>query len=437
MKSLIPITLALVSFLSTEKLSANDAKAVSGKAPQEDQFGHQRHTFFNFIFQDLEHSKLMLDWQENVTYKPAKLLEYQQHYGFEPGVTISGGFVGNWLKEKTNIVAPPFGGLFPILSRHPGERGNIANESDRWLVSNAAFAATIQPTSWFRFYTQYEYSEIEFPGQEDWTWRKYFGMIGDLDKFPVYGYFGRNTGDFGWMDGYNPFTNTVNNHYFRIEADEPMIGVGYKKGNFHLVGNVLPSGRHLRVADTEKTEGFNNGTISASYLFEGDEQSLLVGGSYLYSSMYNSSIAHHPDHPSFGPSRETPLSRNGVWDIYAEATWRDTRLGVEHTRTIEPFPATDFDISATTIQAAQDFYLAGMPTTVSASYGIGRHGEDGTPWEKQTQFILGIETDVTPNFSLSAEWVRNEGFVPLINITRVSNADVQADAFVIGGKINF
>lgn len=379
----------------------------------------------------------MLDWQEDVTEKPLKILEYEQRQGFQPGVTVSGAFWGNYLREQTNRVMPPFGGLFPILSRFPNERGNINRVSDRWVVSNAAFATTVQPTDWFRFYSQIEYSEVEFPGQEDWTWRKYFGIIGNLERFPVYLTYGRNTGDFGWMDGYNPFTHSVNNHFFRVESDQPIIGIGFKKGGLHIIGNLIHSGRQIRVADTSDVDGYSNGSINATYTFGDCDRYLKIGAGYLHNTIYNSVIAHHPDTPTEIASRQTTLIRNPAYDVYAEWKRDNLSLGVERTATLENWPATDFTVAATTFQAKYDFHLGCKPTRLSAVYGIGRQGPDGEQYERLTQFVLGLETEITPYFSLSAEWVRNEAFVPLINIRRVSVADVTANALIAGGKVTF
>ena len=115
--------------------------------------------WLGFIYQDFDYSKTILDWQEDVTGKPLKILEAAQAGLPEaPGVVVSGAFWGNYLTESTNKP-----GKFPILSRFPDERGNIATSSDRWVASNAAFGITARPIDWITFYSQYEYTEVEFP----------------------------------------------------------------------------------------------------------------------------------------------------------------------------------------------------------------------------------------------------------------------------------
>jgi len=390
-----------------------------------------------FLQQDFAYSHAILDWQENVTNKPLKILEFgAEGVPAAPGLLVSGAFWGNYLHETTDTA-----GKFPILSRFPDERRNRTNSGDRWLVSNAAIALTARPVSWFTGYAQYEFTEVEFPGQEDWQFRRIFGMIGDLDRSPFYAYFGRNVVDFGWLDGYNPFTHTVNNHFFRTDSDDPVIGIGYAKGGLHIAGTLIPSGRHLRVADTEETNGWDNGAINASYTFGDRDESgreLRIGGGYLHSTIYNNDVPHHPG-PSFALSRQLSpdLVRNGAWDIFAEYVHGPLRVGAEHTATTDAWPATGERVRATNFQAAWDFALFDRPTTLSAVYGIGRQGPDGSEFAELTQLAIGIETAITPFFSLTAEWVRNESFAPLINIRTASDADVTADAVLVGAKIQF
>lgn len=387
------------------------------------------------LYQDFEYSRTMLDWQENVTGKPLQILEAgQEGLPFSPGVAVSGAFWFNRLSETTSKP-----GKFTILSRFPNERGNIKTSSSRWVTSNAAVGITARPMEWATFYFQNEFTEVEFPGQEDWQWRKYYGIIGDLNYFPVYAYYGRNTVDFGWMDAYNPFTHSVNNHFFRVDSDHPVIGLGYKKGGLHAIGTLIHSGRQLRVADSDGGEkGYDNGAFNISYQIGDDDCYFKIGGGYLHNTIYNNDVPHHPG-PTFAMSRQLSpdLVQNSAYDIYAEIKRGPIRFGVERTQTSDLWPATGHKVSATTIQAAYDRDICGKPTTLSAVYGIGRQGPDGTEFEKLTQFAFGFESQITEFFALSAEYVRNEHFVPLVSIRTVSDADVTSDAFLVGGKLSF
>lgn len=390
-----------------------------------------------FIYQDFEYSKTILDWQEDVTGKPLKILEAgAEGLPYAPGVVLSGAFWGNFLHESTNV-----GGRFPLLSRFPTERRNRNTSGDRWVVSNAAFATTIRPVSWITGFAQLEYSEVEFPGQEDWQFRKAYVMFGDLERSPFYGYVGRNTVDFGWMDAYNPFTHSVNNHFFRVDSDEPVIAMGYAKDNLHLVGTLIRAGRQLRVADTDGS-GFDNGALHADYTFDGlgmsGEGKLRIGGGYLHATIYNNDVPHHPG-PSFVRSRQLSpnLTRNSAYDVFAEYVEGPIRLGVEFTSTTDRWPATGTEVEALTLQAAYDFHILDMPSRFSVVFGRGEQGPSGAQFHELTQLAVGFQTEVTEFLTLSAEWIHSESFVPLINIRNVSDASVEADAFVLGAKVQF
>ena len=400
--------------------------------------GEEKKDPFSFInlTHDLEYSYSILDWQDHVTGISKIILEGGNEVIGDSGLMVSGAFWGNYLHEESNTV-----NKFPILSRFPSERNNGTDQADRWLISNAAVALTFKPEDWITGFVQYEFTEVEFPGQEDWQARKYMVILGNLDKSPLYGYFGRNTVDFGLMNGYNPFTHTVNNHSFRIDSDDPVIAAGYASDNLHIVGTLIPGGRHLRVADSDDPDGWNNGAVNLTYTFGGQEDSewqFRVGGGYLHSTIYNNDTPHHP-----GPTHEISkqaspdLTRNAAYDVFAEALYGPFRLGVEYTTTAKGWPATGVRVESTNIQAAYEFDLFNNPSRFSIVRGINEQGPSGTEYEDLTQLVVGLETQLTDNFSLSAEWVRNDGFVPLINIRTVSDADVSTDAILIGAKIQF
>lgn len=388
---------------------------------------------------DSDYSHTILDWQETVTDKAIRILKGADEIIGDNGLIVSGAFWGNYLHEESNTV-----NKFPILSRFPSERNNGTEQADRWLISNAAFGLTYKPTNWITGYTQYEFTEVEFPGQEDWQLRKYMIIVGDLESFPFYGYVGRNTVDFGLMNGYNPFTHTVNNHSFRVDTDDPVIALGYADENLHVVGTLISSGRQLRVADTNDPDGWDNGAVNLTYSFGNKEKGkennweFRVGGGYLHSTIYNNDTPHHPG-PTHTVSKQTSpdLTRNAAYDVFAEALYGPFSLGIEYTTTAKGWPATGERVESTNIQAAYDFKLFTNPSRLSIVRGINEQGAEGEEFEDLTQLVVGFETQLTDYFSLSAEWVRNDAFVPLINIRTVSDASVTTDAFLIGAKIQF
>jgi hypothetical protein len=384
---------------------------------------------------DSEYSNTILNWQYSVTEKPLYMLKAAQKGVIaSPGFLISGSFWASTMHEESNK-----SGKFPILSRLPDQHGRIGTSGSKNVINSAALGLTGRFFDWVTLYAQPEYTEIEFIGQNKWQLRKVFAMVGNLDKSPLYAYFGRNTVDFGWMDGYNPFTHTVTNHFWRVDSDDPVFAVGYYKNGFHLTGTLIPSGRHLRVADSEDESGWENGAISASYdLPIGEKGSVKFGAGYIHSTIYNRDIAHHPG--SGFPAAVTgsiEYVRNPAYDLFVSLRYDSFRAGIEYTTTTKDWPATKFPVRSVSAMAAYDAKLFEVPITLSAVYGLGRQGPSGKQYEKLTQLAFGLEAYVLKNLSLAFEYVRNEAFVPLILITLVSDKDVETDTFIFGAKFWF
>ncbi len=382
----------------------------------------------------------IVDWQNHVTEKPYRILRYEQAGIIEPNtLTVSGALWGTWLYEESNTP-----GKFPILSRFPNQHDAADTSTDRWILNNAAIAVTARVTEWVTLFGQGEFSDIEFLGQEQYQLRKGIVMLGNLDKFPFYTYFGRNTVDFGSMDGYNPFTHTVNNHSFRIDSDDPVLAFGFAPQfleGFNLVYTAIPGGRHLRVADTiDGGSGqFDNFAVNASYLIcLTDELSLEIGGGWIDATIYNNNIPHHPEGDfAFSRANSTEFDDNGAWDVNAELKWRGISVGGEFTETERQWIATRTKVSSLNGQVAYDFDLLGYPSRLSFVYGVNEQGPQNTEYEELKQIAVGFETKLTRNFSLGIEYVRNSAFVPLIAIDRASDSDVRTNTIIVGGKLTF
>jgi len=380
----------------------------------------------------------MIDWQEQVTEKPYRILRYSQEGILQPNtLTLSGTAWGTWLYEESNTP-----GKFPILSRFPDQHGSTATSADKFLLNNAAVATTARIGEWITLFAQGEYSDIEFVGQEQYQLRKAFVMVGNLDAFPFYAYFGRNTVDFGGLDAYNPFTHSVNNHSFRVDSDDPVIALGFAPKflpGFNLVATAIPGGRHLRVADSDGGGQFDNYAVNASYLMcITDELTFEIGGGWLNSTIYDTEFANHPGASfDFSEANSVENIENGAWDVNAELKWRGLSIGGELTSTEAAWPTTDHKVRAINGQVAYDFPLCGLPSRLSFVYGVTDLGPDDVEYEELTQIAVGLETQITRNFSLGIEYVRNSAFVPLIAITQASDADVRTDTILIGGKFTF
>ncbi len=426
------------------------------------------------------HTADMLDWQENTTGKTLTLL-VNKATGVLPenSLTIGAGVKGGFMWQKTSDP-----GKFPILSRFPFMSASTDTESGVFAINNAALSFTGSFGEWTTVYLQPEYSETEYPGeQEEFQLRKAFVVLGNLKKMPFYAAFGRKTIDFGNFDGYNPFTHTESQHYFWAVSDQPVLELGYYKDGLKITGSAFSGGRQLRVAYAAEENNIQNYAFNIEKEFQiGDKGAFTVGGGYLHDSIYRNNWTAHTFR---GIQQGTPPAnfieyRNSVVTGFAEYNSDFFDAMVEYSTTLEPWAAAipqtpdgtplpqyliDPTGSTTTrdninfdqnleVLVAQARIKPRLPNgkriAISAVGSWGNIGDDfvgasildpsgqtQTSWKKNQQHVLGVEYPISPYLEVGAEYVYNKGFIPFVNPQNVSSNDTEAHAINIGLKARF
>ena len=375
----------------------------------------------------LRYSEEMFDRQAHVPNKIARMFLARSEGRLEPGALYLGGrFVATRIWETTNTP-----GRFPILSRLPPT--HTAGTSDGYGVINEISVHTTLALPMVTAFAQGEYTEVEYPGQKPIQLRKYWVAIGDPDVAPVYLAFGRKTVNFGNFATYAPFTHSHSTHYFWPQSDDPVIELGYVTPRTELAFTLIPAHRGLRVLSTPKNDGaFSNFAVNGSHRFDlGKGRRLRLGAGFLRGTIYDSVIAHHP--PGVGINRQW----NGLWDVSAVYNAPRFDLMAEFTRTLHDWPATGHHVQATTLQGRWRGEVFGRPAVWSASVSRGVQGARGLPWEVMEQAILGLEVDLAPHVKIGAEYMYNEGFVPLILPRVTSVAGVRSHTVIVGAELTF
>ncbi|MEJ6570861.1 MAG: LbtU family siderophore porin [Akkermansiaceae bacterium] len=382
-----------------------------------------------FLDTNLEYSKHVLSLQRGVTDRAAYQLNAYGNGQLETGkIYFSGHLSFSHYNERTDTA-----GKFPILGRFPDQHtsGKTANES---IIDNINLSLTYAPNDWVSIYLGGIYTELEFPGQDDKQLREAAITIGNLKKTPFYLSLGRKTVNFGNMQSYNPTTHSVTNHYYRTDTDDLAAEFGYLTEDWHLTFTAIDGNRQLRVADTTSNGSFGNYALSAQRNFKVSDWDVSVGAGYLNSTIYDSDAANHP---GISPDTLTMRDRNGAYDMWVEAKNGKWSFMAEYTKTERAWPATGRAVEALTLQAAYDTELWGKDTRFSLAYGRGEQGYEKDSFHELEQLATGAEMWVTPNFSISAEYVYNRAFVPLIMISRASDPGVDTHTFIISGKVFF
>ncbi|MEZ5857220.1 MAG: hypothetical protein R3D67_21730 [Hyphomicrobiaceae bacterium] len=374
------------------------------------------------------YAEKMLERQEPVVGKALEILKARASGQIAgDAVTVSGRFAGSGIFEESNIA-----GKFPILSRQPKQHSGFTGQT--FVVNEGTVALTLPLGPWITLYNQVEYTDIEYPGQDKWQHRKAYVVIGDLKRSPFYAWIGRNTIDFGNFTSFSALTHNHSAHYFWAQPESVWnMAVGYAADGWHVVATAIHGGRGLRVLNSPDEDGIDNFALNASKAIHiTDGITLTLGGGYLNSTIYDDTFSHHP--PGTSSSQRI---RNGAWDVNAMLSWRQLDVMFEFTKTERDWPVVEWPVSAFTAQARYHLDLLNHPTILSVMYSRGEQGASGNNWREMKQLVAGMEVKVNRHLALTAEYIRNEGFAPLVRIVQTSDPDVKSDTAVIGVKVTF
>lgn len=398
----------------------------------------------------------LADTQEGLTQDVAFLLRARQSGRIDANtLTLGGFFKGAYFHETTDTA-----GKFPILNRFPDQHGSGEENSD-FVINAAGLTFTGAVGDWLTGFVHTEYSEVTFTrDQNQFQTREYYAVLGNLDVFGGYLAYGRKTIDFGEQFGYNPFTHSINQHFFWALADEPVLEVGYIADTWRVSATAATGERMLRVGFTTDRDGGlgTNYALKAERRFDlGDDRALRVSASYLHDTIYNNNFTAHTvqavDRFSPPNAPRPPLVyieyRTGLWDIAAEYTTPRYDLAVEYTRSTDVWSATSFNtdtgqafdgnrhLDALTVMGRYRTELLGYDTDLSAVFSHTTLGPDNTEFDEAFQHVLGLEMHLTPQLDLGVEYVFNDGFQPFVGIQDVSLSGVQSNVGIVGIKARF
>ncbi|MGB3457634.1 MAG: hypothetical protein WBA35_14840 [Litorimonas sp.] len=423
----------------------------------------------------VQNSRDMLDWQENTTGRTLTLLANRANGVLKPNSLYLGGALqGAFMYQKTEV-----DGQFPLLSRFPFFSNRTDDEAGVFAINNAALTFTSTFGEWTTLFLQPEYSETEYPGEQDeFQLRKAFVVFGNLERSPFYAAFGRKTIDFGNFDSYNAFTNNEGHHYFWAVSDQPVGELGFYANGFKLTASAFSGGRQLRVALADEENNIANYAVSAEKEFLLPNRSAFtLGGGYLHDTIYRDNWTAHT---FAGRSNGTPPTnfiryRNSLVNGFAEYNSPFLDAMVEYTTTLEPWAAAipqsidgtpfpqflidplgsttdlsniDFDekLSVLIAQVRVKPIINGRRVAFAASGSWGNISDDTgnvnargepTSFEDNQQHAVSVEYPVNDFLDVGAEYVYNKGFIPFVAPQQVSNDQTEAHAINVGFKVRF
>jgi predicted porin len=227
-------------------------------------------------------------------------------------------------------------------------------------------------------------------------------------------------------------------------------GAQFRNANTSVNGSAVPS-------------KLNNFALDANYTFEfDDDSSLLAGLSYQHGSAYCQ------DYVVQTPAAKARGKLNGVQHFgdcaddnpaiaaYLKYTRDKLNVIAEYAQTLDEWPGTFNPVNPAfaefaaqknttfTLGASYGFDF-GLKNDVELSAEFSRFiaGDDGSPWEKQDQLVLGASYFLNTNVKLFAEYIHVDGWVPLNFLSggntfagpsdeSWSDQDATTDAIVLG-----
>lgn len=402
----------------------------------------------SFVGLDSDYSFRMLDVAENVDTKPLIQLRTKQAGGLADRITLSGGIT---VIADYQISDTP--AKFGYLTRHPTSGNQVGKHVSEAVIHSAALAATARLTDDLTGYFELLYDPEQSFGTGTLTdinrnqiqLRRGWVMWGNLDKRPVYALIGKMDIPFGFNDTVSPFTPSTNYHAFAGLAFGAQLG--YYANGIHLRAMAVQGGSQFRSANTAVSgtnvpSKLNNFALDANYtLALGSGGSVMVGGSYQHGTAYcqDYPVAHFnkcPDNvPAIAAYARVRLGGFTLLGNYAQTTkvWQGTEV-----------PAIDPRIGAVVTPPQQIWTISPNPLsiykavkpksfTVGGRYEFGRRidspqlranavslefsrfiaGANDSPWEGQSQTVLGLSHFLSPSINLFGELIYVDGFVPL------------------------
>lgn len=367
----------------------------------------------------------MLDPTTNINSKQLYLLEQKRDGKLNTDAVYIGGAVTAIADYWDSNTDDKFG----YLMRHPTANNQIGDIVSEAAIHSVQTNFTANIGDWVTAYGEFLYDPQQSFGSGTVTdlnrnqiqLRKGYVLFGNLEKSPFYGAIGKMSTPFGLTDTVNPFSASANWHAFGGLANGVLLG--YNKNGLHIRAEAVEGGAQFRAANTP-VEGtnvpskLNNYVIDANYTFgfgEGNDD-IMFGGSYERGSAYCQSypVIH------FQPCEEA----NPAWAIYGRLHLGKFTLMGEFDKTVDAWPGT-FNPTAPLdiypVSKVSSLSLGGKYTTLinekrtdfSLDYSNFTSGPDGSPWERQNQWVAGSALYLTDSVKLFGEGILVEGYSPL------------------------
>ncbi len=438
------------------EVTVADARETKKAAPAKSAGGAQDIADIAVVGINSSLSYKMLDPTTNINRKQELLLEARRSGELADNTVTLGGAVtaitDYWHSNTEN--------KFGYLMRHPTPNNQQQKNVSEAVIHSAQLSVTATLGDWITTYAEMLYDPEQSFGAGTITaltrnqvqLRKGYVIVGNLEKSPVYLTLGKMATPFGLTDTVNPFTASTVWHAFGGLAYGAK--VTYADNGLNLSFEAVQGGAQFRSANvhnngTSVPSKLNNYVIDANYTHQfADDGFALVGASYQRGTAYCQPfpVVH------FTACNEI----NPAWDVYGQFKSGPFLVMGEFAKTTKEWPGTfnptpPLDVFAASkvtsfgIGGKYSFEMNDKPTDLSLEFSSFIAGPDGSPWERQDQWVLGFAHFLSPSVKGFAEVVRTNGYAPLNFIsggnqapgTTHSDADANSTGIIIGVNAAF
>jgi len=412
-----------------------------------------------FISYNSEYSYRMLDHTTEINRKQLALLKMRQSELIGDGEMLMGAnmIVLADLQESNREAK------FGYLMRHPTQNNQGGKSASEFVIHSAQLQVTGAMNSWLTMYFQLLYNPEQSFGAGTITTlsrnqvqlRRGYVLIGDLDECPFYASIGKMATPFGLTDTVNPFSASTVWHVFAGLAYGAQLG--YHSGGLDVAIMGIQGGAQFRATHSgdDTPDDVANFSAAAAYTMNvSDETTVRIGAGYVDGTAYCQGfpITHFSGCEGF---------HNPAVDLNIEIISGRLKIIGEFAETEDPWPGTHnpsppldvfaaHDVTAFDIGASYLVTIPGIPRDVDISVDFSQFetGPSGSPWEDQSQFVIGLEAMVNEHAKIFAEYIHTEGYAPLNFIsgpdpfdptedpgTTHSDNGAESDIFLVGMQV--
>ncbi len=366
----------------------------------------------------------MLDPTTNINRKQDVLLQARKSGELKDNSLVLGGAVTAIADYWHSNTADKFG----YLMRHPTANNQQQKDVSEAVLHSAQISVTATPLDWVTAYAELLYDPEQSFGAGTITsltrnqiqLRKGYVVLGNLDKSPVYLTVGKMATPFGLTDTVSPFTASTVWHAFGGLAYGAM--ATYSDHGFNISLEAVQGGAQFRSANvpvngTSVPSKLNNYVIDANYTFEfGEDGYAMFGGSYQKGTAYCQPfpVVH------FNPCTE----HNPAWAAYGQLHTGGFTLQGEYAATTDEWPGTfnptpplnvfdEHKVISWAIGGKYSMAVDDRRTDLSFEFSTFIAGPDGSPWERQNQWVLGLSHFISPSVKGFVELIQTDGYAPL------------------------